>query len=310
MNRLIGKAAGAPQLTGAILRWYGRRGRRLPWRRTRVPYRILVSEIMLQQTQVSRVMQMYAPFLRRFPTLRSLAQAERSEVVIAWRGLGYNNRAVRLHALARTLDRRHRGRIPADASVLASLPGIGRYTAHALLVAVHGHDAPVVDVNVRRLLSRIFWRMQTTADLRPEREIWDLARTLVVPGRGYDWTQALMDLGATVCTARVPSCAECPVTALCRSAPAIRQVKISRRRTEPSQAGVPNRIYRGRVIELLRAERGTAGLAVARLGRRIFPRYTHHQEAWLGSLLEGLRRDGLIRILHRKPFHRTRVSLA
>jgi A/G-specific adenine glycosylase len=310
MPRPAAKPPGAPRVVGPILRWYARNGRRLPWRGIRNPYRILVSEIMLHQTQVSRVLVLYPLFLKQFPTLRSLAEAERSGVVIAWRGLGYNNRAVRLHDLARILVRQYAGKIPADPSVLRELPGIGQYTTHALLVSVHRRDVPVVDVNVRRVLSRLFWRMQTTADLRPEDEIWGAARALIPPGRGYDWTQALMDLGATICTARSPSCIMCPVVRLCSSARTIRHAPASRRGTEPSLNGIPNRIYRGKVIELLRAEGARSGIRAGILGRRIVPDFLPRHEAWLRNLLDALRRDGLVQLREDQSFRRTLVRLA
>jgi A/G-specific adenine glycosylase len=304
------KPPGASRIAGAILRWYARNGRQLPWRNIRNPYRILVSEIMLHQTQVSRVLALYPLFLKRFPTLRLLAGAERSAVVIAWRGLGYNNRAVRLHELARTLVRKYAGKVPSDPAVLSELPGIGRYTAHALLVSVYRRDAPVVDVNVRRVLSRLFWRMRTTPDLRPPDEIWNLAEGLVPPGRGYEWTQALMDLGATICTARSPSCAVCPVTRFCSSAGTIRQAMASRQLSEPSLDGTPNRIYRGKVVEFLRTEVRSSGVTAGTLGRRILPRFLPRHEPWLRDLLLGLQKDGIVRLREARQFHRTLVRLA
>lgn len=310
MPRPSRKTTVPPRIVRTLLRWYGQRGRKLPWRDIRDPYRILVAEIMLQQTQVSRVLVLYGPFLKRFPTLRSLARADRSDVIIAWRGLGYNSRAVRLHALAQSLIRSHSGKIPADPSVLGRLPGIGKYTAHALLVSVHAHDVPVVDVNVRRVLSRLFWPMRTTLDLRPDGEIWEFARGLVVPGRAYDWAQALMDLGATICTARTPACPDCPVARYCRSAGIIRHTTASSRMREPSLGGVPNRIYRGRVIELLRSERGQAGLRAETIGEQLLPRFQTRHERWLRDLIKGLERDGLVGLRETRTFRRTLVRLA
>ena len=310
MPRRGAKTAAPAPIVRAILDWYGQRGRDLPWRDIREPYRILVAEIMLQQTQVSRVLTLYGPFLKRFPTLRSLARADRSDVIIAWRGLGYNNRAVRLHALAQQLVRSYRGKIPAELSVLSGLPGIGTYTAHALLVSVHGRDVPVVDVNVRRVLSRLFWPMRTTLDLRPDGEIWEIARGLVVPGRAYDWSQALMDLGATICTARTPACPECPVGRYCRSAGSILHTTALSRKREPSLGGVPNRIYRGRVIELLRLEGGRAGLRARTIGEALLPRFQARHERWLRKLIKGLERDGLVRLREDRRFHQTLIWLA
>jgi A/G-specific adenine glycosylase len=275
-----------------ILRWYRVHGRRLPWRDIRDPYRILVSEIMLQQTQVSRVLQLYPKFLGKFPTLRSLASAPRADVVLAWRGLGYNNRAVRLHRLAGQLFDTHAGKLPRDLETLLTLPGIGRYTAAALLVAVHGTDAPVVDVNIRRFFSRMFWRMQSTSQMRSGKEIEILSARFVPAGRGYDWTQALMDLGATVCTARAPQCHRCPVGTFCLSRTTMVRGHVRPAKREPSMSGVPNRIYRGRIVEELRGNK--RGIRLDVLGRRIHPSFAPRHERWLAGLLGSLEKDGLV----------------
>lgn len=277
-----------------ILRWYSVHGRRLPWRDIRDSYRILVSEIMLQQTQVSRVLRIYPTFLDKFPTLRSLASAPQAQVVLAWRGLGYNNRAVRLHRLAGYLVDNHAGKLPRDFDTLLTLPGIGRYTAAALLVAVHGIDAPVVDVNIRRFFSRMFWTMRSTAEMRSGREIEILSARLVLPGRGYAWTQALMDLGATVCIARAPHCHRCPVGALCLSRTTMLRDHVKPAKHEPSMSGVPNRIYRGRIVEELRGNTGKKGIRLELLGRRIHPGFATRHERWLVRLLGSLEKDGLV----------------
>ena len=154
----------------AVLRWYRQNGRTLPWRGEQDPYRVLVSEVMLQQTQVSRVLEKYPLFLKQFPTLRALARAERSSVIRAWRGMGYNNRAVRLHLLAQTVVNSHGGVLPRTEEELTLLPGIGRYTARALLSSVFHIPVPVVDVNVHRFFSRLFWPMRTlTRCIQPGR---------------------------------------------------------------------------------------------------------------------------------------------
>jgi A/G-specific adenine glycosylase len=293
-----------------ILRWYARHGRRLPWRDIRDPYRILIAEIMLHQTQVNRVLLLYPAFLRRFPTLSSLARAPQSAVVIAWRGLGYNNRAVRLHKLAGMLVRNSAGVLPEQIDELEQLPGIGKYSAHALAISVHRRDLPVVDVNIRRVLSRLFWRMPTTADLRPENEVWDRAQALVPRGRGYQWMQAVMDLGATVCTARTPACVECPVGELCASAHAMVRSRRARIAKESLVAGEPNRIYRGRIIETLRSRRGRDGIPAVKLGKAVYPRFTPRHEPWLRRILAGLEKDGLIRKNNSPSFRHCVVRLA
>ncbi len=198
-----------------LLAWYRRSRRDLPWRRTRNPYHILVSEIMLQQTPVARVVPKYREWLRRYPSVEALARAGAREVREAWRPLGYNVRPLRLREIARETLRRHRGRIPRTREELLALRGIGPYTAGAVLSFAFGRDAPILDTNVRRVLRRVFLGERAARD----RLLWDLAGALLPPGRAYDFNQALMDLGATVCTARRPGCRACPLARLCVSYP-------------------------------------------------------------------------------------------
>lgn len=201
----------------ALLRWYARHQRDLPWRRTRDPYRVLVSEIMLQQTQVERVIPKYHEFLERYPTLEHLAAADVREVKRAWYPLGYNIRPVHLHGIAREAVARYGSRLPDDEAALRRLKGIGRYTAGAVLSFAYGKRAPILDTNVRRVLGRVFHgeegRRVPTADL------WRLAALLLPRRRVYDFNQALMDFGATWCTARKPLCPPCPMRRFCRSYP-------------------------------------------------------------------------------------------
>jgi A/G-specific adenine glycosylase len=200
-----------------LLAWYARHGRDLPWRRTREPYRILVSEIMLQQTQVDRVIPKYREFLERYPTLEDLARARAREVTKTWRPLGYYRRATNLHGIARETVARYDGRLPDDAAALRRMRGIGRYTAGAILAFAHSQDAALVDTNVRRVLGRVFLGPRRLERLRGQKAIWELAESLVPAGRAYDYNQALMDFGATWCTARKPKCSHCPMKAFCRS---------------------------------------------------------------------------------------------
>jgi A/G-specific adenine glycosylase len=205
-----------------LLRWYAVHGRDLPWRRTRDPYRVLVSEIMLQQTQVERVVPKYHEFLARYPTFESLARARPAEVRRTWRPLGYNIRPVHLQAIAREAVARYGGRLPADGKTLRTLRGIGPYTAGAILSFAYGQDAAVLDTNVRRVLGRVFLGPRGLARVRGQRAFWALAETLVPPGGAYDFNQALMDFGATWCTPRRPRCPGCPMGAFCRSAGRVR----------------------------------------------------------------------------------------
>ena len=202
-----------------LLAWYAKHGRDLPWRRTRHPYRVLVSEIMLQQTQVDRVVPKYREFLRRFPTVKRLAAAPVADVRRLWYPLGYNVRPIRLHAIACETVARYGGRLPDREEALRRLPGVGRYTAGAILSFAYGRDTAVLDTNVRRVLGRVFLGRRRLARVRGDKTFWDLAASLVPPGRGYDFNQALMDFGATWCTARKPRCATCPMRSFCACFP-------------------------------------------------------------------------------------------
>ena len=194
-----------------LLRWYDRNRRELPWRLTRDPYRIWVSEIMLQQTRVNAMLGHYRRFLERFPTVRDLAAASEAEVLAAWSGLGYYRRARRMRLAAQTIVTEHGGAFPPTEEGLRSLPGIGRYTAAA--IASIAYDAPcaVVDGNVERVVERIAGKSL------PQKTIWDLAQSVISARRPGDFNQAMMELGATVCTPAKPNCAKCPVRSLCRS---------------------------------------------------------------------------------------------
>jgi len=203
-----------------LRRWYARRGRLLPWRVTRDPYRILVSELMLQQTQVSRVLGFYDRFLTRFPTLEAVARARPAQVQEAWRGLGYYARARNLHQLACEVSPPNGdGVLPDDPARLRRLPGIGAYTAGAVASFAYERRAELVDTNVARVLRRVFVPRIQAKSSRGQRVLWDLAAALLPRTGKATWThnQALMELGATVCTARVMRCTECPVRLHCRT---------------------------------------------------------------------------------------------
>jgi A/G-specific adenine glycosylase len=203
----------------ALLAWYAREGRAgLPWRATRDPYAILVSEVMLQQTQVERVIPKYLAFLERFPTLAALAEAPTADVIREWAGLGYNMRAVRLQEVARQAQREYSGHLPSALDDLMRLKGIGRYTAGAVAAFAFGAQVATVDTNIRRTLWRILRGIEPAvwpAGERATRETLALAEWALPPGRAYDWQQALMDLGATICVARRPACERCPLTDCC-----------------------------------------------------------------------------------------------
>jgi A/G-specific adenine glycosylase len=198
-----------------LLRWYRAHRRRLPWRRTRDPYRILVSEVMLQQTQVERVKGFYRRFLHRYASFAELAAASEPQVREAWDGLGYYARARNLRRTARIVVDRHDGRLPDDAQALRALPGIGRYTAGAVLSIAYGRDEPILDTNAARVLRRWFGVRGRGGAGALQRRLWQLAERVTPAGSAGDFNQAIMDLGATVCVARRPRCAVCPLRRRC-----------------------------------------------------------------------------------------------
>jgi A/G-specific adenine glycosylase len=202
-----------------LRRWYAAHRRDLPWRRTADPYHILVSEIMLQQTQVERVIPKYHEFLARYPSFASLARARPRDVKRLWYPLGYNIRPLHLHGIARETMARYDGRLPDNAKALRRMRGIGRYTAGAILSFAYGRDAAIVDTNVRRVLGRIFLGPRHLERARGDKAMWELAQALVPRGGAYDHNQALMDFGATWCTARAPRCLGCAMKRLCESYP-------------------------------------------------------------------------------------------
>ncbi|MBU3758308.1 MAG: A/G-specific adenine glycosylase [Candidatus Omnitrophica bacterium] len=200
-----------------LLAWYRSEARKLPWRETRDPYAIWVSEIMLQQTQVDTVIPYYGRWLQKFPDVQTLASAPLEEVLSAWAGLGYYRRARSLHQAAQLLVEKHGSKMPRQAAQLILLPGVGRYTAGAVASIAFGERTPLVDGNVIRILTRIFAIPRSTAEPATQKEIWALAGALVPDGSPGDFNQALMELGAVLCTPRNPLCSACPVERQCRA---------------------------------------------------------------------------------------------
>jgi len=271
----------------ALLAWYDAGGRSLAFRRSRDPYAILVSEVMAQQTQISRVIPAWEAFLGRFPTVAALAAASPADVIRAWRGMGYNRRALNLQRAAIAIVRDHRGRVPADVAALERLPGIGPYTARAVAAIAFGRPVGAVDTNVRRVLSRVLAigddaaisvRIQAAADGRTGGEFGPVS------------AHALMDLGATICRPRGPRCEACPIAAWCASAG--RSPEPTRRvRPNPAQIRftATSRWLRGRILDQLRsAEPG----GWTRLGGPI----GIHDDASVSRALIGLEKDGLVEL--------------
>lgn len=200
----------------ALLAWFAEHRRDLPWRRTSDPYHILVSEMMLQQTQVDRVTPKYAEWLEKYPTLDALADAEIEDVKATWKGLGYNIRPVRLHSIAQETVAKYGGELPRDAGQLQQFSGIGRYTAGAVASFAYGHDEPILDTNVRRVLFRVFVGEGEMRAHAMEGHLWEISARVLPRGQAWTFNSALMDFGALVCTARQPQCPACPMASFCR----------------------------------------------------------------------------------------------
>ncbi len=238
----------APTLQTKLLAWAETTRRDLPWRATRDPWRVLVSEVMSQQTQVARVVPKYKAFIDRFPTAAACAEAEPAEVITLWAGLGYNRRALALHRCAQQVVTEYAGKLPTQLDDLLCLPGIGPYTARAVMAFAAEADVGVVDTNVGRVLAR--WN-NTTYDAKAVQEVADAQ---VRPGTGWAWNQAMLDFGATICTKRSPQCGCCPVSSHCQwrgrgEDPAVGSAAVS---GGQSRFVGSDRQGRGRLIEALR----------------------------------------------------------
>ncbi len=273
--------------TTALLAWYGREARDLPWRHTRDPYAIVVAEFMLQQTTVRRVSEKWRPFVDRFPTWSALAEAAPGEAIDAWRGLGYNRRALRLRELARAVVDRG-GTLPEEPEALRRLPGVGAYTASAIRAFVLGHDVATIDVNLRRVLGR--WLLGREGD--QDREVAAAAQSIIPSGRAREWNQALMDLGATTCIPRRPRCLVCPIQPECRWATGETIEAGARHGRRQGPFPGSSRQVRGRIVDLLRdrfPEPLDRAFAIARVTDALAV-----DEQSVEAALQSLVRDGLV----------------
>jgi A/G-specific adenine glycosylase len=303
-----------PEASAAVLAWYDANGRSLAFRATRDPWAILVSEVMAQQTQVSRVVDAWSRFMTRFPTVEALTAATPADVLRAWQGMGYDRRALNLRRAAIAIRDDHGGRVPADLAALMRLPGVGPYTARAVLAIAFGKAFGAVDTNVRRVLIR------AVRGLADERAValtaaWaqSVADASVDPSRPGDWTHALMDVGATVCRPRQPACEACPLRTWCafhvsaadrgpdaETEEGTGATADARPRRLPFEAST--RWLRGRILDQLRATAGPGWVAIAdQIGG-------HDCEA-IEAALAALARDGAIELrvpaeLGRRPMAR------
>ncbi|HTC15939.1 MAG TPA: A/G-specific adenine glycosylase [Steroidobacteraceae bacterium] len=255
----------SPSIAAALLAWHARAGRHaLPWQQQRTPYRVWVSEIMLQQTQVASVIPYYQRFMRRFPGVRSLAAAALDEVLHLWSGLGYYARARNLHRAAQRVCSDHGGELPANFTALAALPGIGRSTAGAILALSRGERFAILDGNARRVLTRCFAVEGARGASATETRLWQLAEACTPTRQVAAYTQAVMDLGATLCTHRQPQCTQCPLASVCVARRAGRQHELpapraARRRTQRRVFMVVALADCGGVLLERRPERGVWG---------------------------------------------------
>lgn len=301
--------ASFPTITTPILAWYEKHARDLPWRRIdhnvsqatgllRDPYRILVSELMLQQTQVSRVLPKFEAFMKRWPTFKALADAQQSEVVIAWAGLGYNRRAKYLWEAAKIITREYKGVFPAASREILALPGIGPYTAQALRVFALGEHTYMIDTNVRRIVARTQFGIKHVT----EKQIEQRANVLVPTRKADMWHQALMDFGSGVCTS-APQCDQCPLIDRCRANQEAREAGFTTYReyidshpVKKRGKSLPflrtNRYFRGQIIHKLRS----GPLPMSELQHYVMTSLSIGDVVRFGMIIEDLMKEKLITI--------------
>ncbi len=298
------------QVHSSLLQWYAAEQRDLPWRSTDDPYAILVAEMMLQQTQVERVLPKYHQFLAAFPTLADLAAASTAAVISAWVPLGYNRRAVSLQAIARQVMREYAGRIPDTINELLKLKGIGRYTAGAIACFAYHKQVAAVDTNIRRVLQRVFLGLEQPEAQLNDIQMLSIAEQVLPAGEAYNWNQALMDLGATTCSSSNPQCITCPLQSSCSafstmsqhslfpSGSVLRQLrKVAEKKSayRPNQPFTStNRYFRGRIVACLRALPAGQHMRLTELGSQLRPGFTTEDLPWLQKIVAGLARDGLV----------------
>lgn len=276
---------GHQQIQKTLLQWYKIHQRAaLPWRHTRDPYKILVSEIMLQQTQVNRVIEKYHEFLTAFPTVQDLALAKASEVIAAWKGLGYNRRALYLQKTAQAIVSEYNGVFPQTIDELTALPGVGDYTARAVLSFAFEQPIPMMDTNHRRFYQRRLFGL----DSKKDKNLLLAAEELIPKKRAYDWNQALMDFGSLVCTTSKPKCESCPFQNNCPAYPAIlTELPKKNKKKKSIPFKQTDRYFRGRIIDYLRENR----ILTVVKAKKLFPEISKER---LETVMTGLEKDGLI----------------
>ena len=275
-----------------LIGWYKTNRRKFSWRKKiRPPYEVLVCEVMGQQTQASRIEEFLPRFLNRFPTVRSLASAKQSDVIKQWQGLGYNRRALNLHKAAKELSKIS---FPKKEEELLTLPGIGKYTARAILIFSHNRSVAAVDINIQRLLSRLYKRMPDTSSMLSVEEIYELGEIILPIKQSRLWHEALMDFGATVCTKRNPLCDECPLYDQCKSGKALINASLISKShsvtVEPKYFGHPKRIWRGKTLKIIVGNDSASESFITKTLQNSFP----HPEfsVFIQSILSELMKEG------------------
>ncbi len=292
-----------------LLQWYVAEHRDLPWRSTHDPYVILVSEMMLQQTQVQRVLPKYEQFLTAFPTLADLAAASTADVISVWVPLGYNMRAVRLQSIARQVMNEFDGSIPDTIEELLTLKGIGRYTAGAIACFAFKKQVAMVDTNIHRVLHRVFLGLDLTEPRLTNDQRLTFAERVLPQGDAYDWNQALMDLGATTCTSTNPQCTRCPLQDVCKAYAEMSQYslfpsgtvmhqlrKVAEKKVTYQKQPFTNtnRYFRGRIVDHLCSLPEGQRVPLTVLGPKIKQEFQEEDLIWLQQLIEKLAKDGLV----------------
>lgn len=297
------------QVHTSLLSWYDQEQRTLPWRETSDPYAILVSEVMLQQTQVDRVLPKYHQFLTAFPTLADLAQASTADVIAVWVPLGYNRRAVSLQSIARQVIAEYNGQIPDTIDELLKLKGIGRYTAGAIACFAYRKQVATVDTNIRRVLHRVFLGLEYPEPRANDAQMLTMAEQVLPTEQAYNWNQALMDMGATICTSNNPLCGSCHLQQNCQAYAEmgqyslfpsgavfrqLRKVAEKKPRYQAQPFTSTNRYFRGRIVDLLRSVPANQRIPLATLGPQIKPEFDEQDHDWLQTIVRGLVKDGLL----------------
>lgn len=277
--------------------WYKQSGRSLPWRETNNPYAILVSELMLQQTQVDRVIPKYESWMKRFPTIEVVSRARTKTILSYWQGLGYNRRALYIQKIAKIITQQHNGIFPKTKEELLLLPGIGPYTAGAILSFAYHKKEPIVDTNVERVVGRICIGYEKLGSLSSE-EMWESVTSLLPEKEQvYTFNQALMDFGALVCTATAPQCNTCPMQKICLSYPRIKkastqELRYKKKSNEKQYFGKPRRIWRGKILSYIHRKKSAT---ITDIGNAIQDDFSSDRIPWLEEVIATLEKDGLIK---------------